>query len=608
MIPQVYLTIGMAVYDDLSGVWMTIQHLRESEHPELLRQIELIVVDNHPDSPAGRRVKNFMAHVKGDVAIARYISFGEIGGTAAPRQHVFDEANGEYVMCVDSHVMMQRGALADLWKYYNENPQTRDLISGPIVWDDGRNCATHFDDVFRGGMWGTWGHDPRGDIYNREKFIGQPFEIGAQGLGLFTCRKDAWKEHGGFNPNFTEFGGEEWYIHEKFRKAGAKCLCLPGLRWLHRFNEGSTYKHSRASKVRNYILGFRELGLPLDRVYNHFVKGINEDGSAWDEKDFKNTVITEIQWNAAIALPTPPANVIEALMHAKEADPSGTDCPTGCGAGVAKGHTIEDAYEHAAKKPSDINEHCPTLREYAQRVDRVTEFGMRHGVSTTALLAGQPKKLVSYDLRKYAEVELFTHLKGETDFQFVVGDSLSVEIDECDLLFIDTKHTAAHLAQELARHHEKVTSYIIMHDTVIYGVRGEDGSDGLLYAIRSFCKAHTEWIVVLHAQNNHGLMILSRRPEDKKPRPGYLEMAKNYAVSTAKYLAEGKPVTTPEQHSERVDICALCPLRTGDYCSQCGCPVDEKAARGTDDCPHPTGPLWPRLTIIDGVVTKAPVK
>ena len=34
---------------------------------------------------------------------------------------------------------------------------------------------------------------------------------------------------------FREFGGEEWYIHEKYRQAGAKCLCLPFLRWQHRF-------------------------------------------------------------------------------------------------------------------------------------------------------------------------------------------------------------------------------------------------------------------------------------------------------------------------------------------------------------------------------------
>jgi hypothetical protein len=53
-----------------------------------------------------------------------------------------------------------------------------------------------------------------------------------QGLGVFSCRKAAWL---GFNPAFRGFGGEEGYIHEKFRQAGARTLCLPFLRWGHRF-------------------------------------------------------------------------------------------------------------------------------------------------------------------------------------------------------------------------------------------------------------------------------------------------------------------------------------------------------------------------------------
>jgi hypothetical protein len=67
-----------------------------------------------------------------------------------------------------------------------------------------------------------------------------PFEIPAQGLGLFTCRKDAWL---GFNPAFRGFGGEEGYIHTKYRQAGHRCLNLPFLGWMHRFGRvgGPTY-------------------------------------------------------------------------------------------------------------------------------------------------------------------------------------------------------------------------------------------------------------------------------------------------------------------------------------------------------------------------------
>ena len=61
---------------------------------------------------------------------------------------------------------------------------------------------------------------------------GPPFEIPMQGMGAFACRREAWP---GFNPRFGGFGGEEGYIHEKFRQAGGRTLCLLFPRWAHRF-------------------------------------------------------------------------------------------------------------------------------------------------------------------------------------------------------------------------------------------------------------------------------------------------------------------------------------------------------------------------------------
>jgi hypothetical protein len=78
----------------------------------------------------------------------------------------------------------------------------------------------------------------------------EPFEIPGQGLGLFTCLKDAWL---GFNEHFTGFGGEEMYIHEKYRQAGHKAICLPWLKWGHRFGRpnGMPYNPTTYHKVRN---------------------------------------------------------------------------------------------------------------------------------------------------------------------------------------------------------------------------------------------------------------------------------------------------------------------------------------------------------------------
>jgi hypothetical protein len=78
----------------------------------------------------------------------------------------------------------------------------------------------------------------------------------------------------GFNPLFRGFGGEEGYIHEKFRQAGGRTLCLPFLRWLHRFQRplGVPYSNRWEDRVRNYLIGRRELGLPRDDIEAHFTE------------------------------------------------------------------------------------------------------------------------------------------------------------------------------------------------------------------------------------------------------------------------------------------------------------------------------------------------
>lgn len=120
-------------------------------------------------------------------------------------------------------------------------------------------------------MYGAWEPDPRADDTD-----GEPFDIPMQGLGLFACRRDAWL---GFNPKFRGFGGEEGYIHQKFRNAGQRTLCLPFLRWVHRFNRplGVPYPNRWDDRIRNYLIGFREVGLPTEPMIAHFRELLGKD-------------------------------------------------------------------------------------------------------------------------------------------------------------------------------------------------------------------------------------------------------------------------------------------------------------------------------------------
>lgn len=260
------LTIGMVVHDDYDGAYFTLQSIR-LYNPELLKNIEFIIIDNNPNSISGKALAKLTKWITQPL---QYIPFTEYKSTAI-RNKIFDYAKTDYVLCTDCHVMFEPGSLLSLFKFFNEKKDNDNLLHGPLLYDDLKSYSTHFDLVWRSHMWGVWGTDKRAENPNNE-----PFEIPAMGLGVFACRKSAWL---GFNPLFRGFGGEEGYIHEKYRKAGRKTLCLPFLRWIHRFERprGVTYPLRVEDRIRNYIIGFTEVGLNINDIKNHFINVYPEE-------------------------------------------------------------------------------------------------------------------------------------------------------------------------------------------------------------------------------------------------------------------------------------------------------------------------------------------
>ena len=257
---MVALTIGMPTYDDFDGVYFTLAALRQYQD---LEDTELVVVDNYGCEHTKALVEDWVG--------GRYVLATEAVGTAAAKNRLFAEARGEAVLCCDAHVLFFPGVVARLKAYHRAHPQSRDLLQGPLVADDLRTLCTHMDPVWVDENWGAWATDPRGADPE-----GEPFEIPMQGMGVFSCRKDAWP---GFHPAFRGFGGEEGYIHEKVRQRGGRCLCLPWLRWVHRFARpgGVPYTPLLHDKVRNYVIGFTEVGLDLEPVRRHFSERLPGD-------------------------------------------------------------------------------------------------------------------------------------------------------------------------------------------------------------------------------------------------------------------------------------------------------------------------------------------
>ena len=259
------LTIGMAVYDDFDGVYFSAQAIR-MYHPEVTKDTEILILDNHPSGPCQEALQGLAAWIEG----CRYIPYQDWQSTAV-RDLIFRKARSPYVMCIDSHVFLFPGAIKRLIEFLDEHPRCDDLLQGIMVSDNLQGVSTHFKPVWSHGMYGVWEKDERGESPD-----GEPFEIPMQGLGMFACRKDAWL---GFNPRFRGFGGEEGYIHEKFRQAGRHTLCLPFLRWIHRFNrpQGIPYPNKWKDRIFNYHVGFSELDLDTNPIDEHFREHIGEE-------------------------------------------------------------------------------------------------------------------------------------------------------------------------------------------------------------------------------------------------------------------------------------------------------------------------------------------
>ena len=241
------LTIGMATYNDLDGVFFTVQALRMYHLQGLESETEIVVIDNNPDGSHGKEVKKFVQNW----AKQKYIPYTAKKSTSV-RNEVFKNASGKYTLCLDSHVLIEAGGIKKLIEYYKANPETNYLLQGPLWHDDLKTYCTQFNPEWRENMFGIWGKNK--EAYEK----GEPFEIPSMGLGLFTCRTAAWQ---GFNEKFRGFGGEEGYIHEKFRRAGGKCLCLPWLKWNHRFYRpaGIAYPNLLEDRVWNYFIGWLEI-------------------------------------------------------------------------------------------------------------------------------------------------------------------------------------------------------------------------------------------------------------------------------------------------------------------------------------------------------------
>ena len=175
------------------------------------------------------------------------------------------------MLCCDSHVLFAPGAIARLKAYYQDHPDTRDLLQGPLVYDDCQTISTHFDPVWRAQMWGIWGTDPRG--VDPE---GEPFEIPMQGHGRLQLPQGRLARAS--TPPSGLRGGRG--LHPREGPAAGRRVPLPALAALGaslRSAHGRSLPSAVEDKLRNYLVGHDELDLDLAPVIEHFAEFLPEE-------------------------------------------------------------------------------------------------------------------------------------------------------------------------------------------------------------------------------------------------------------------------------------------------------------------------------------------
>lgn len=201
-------------------------------------------------------------------------------------------------------------------------------------------------------------------------------------------------------------------------------------------------------------------------------------------------------------------------------------------------NVIKQEYLRLKSQTSDINEHLETLAKYSSKCQHVTELGVRNGVSSCAFAIGllcngnSQKRLMSVDVNNNSNGPAFENALKDNriDYTFILDNNLNMEIEQTDLLFINTWHVYGQLKRELAKHHGRVNKYIIVHSTSKDEYSGEStrmGNDildiskktgwnitevacGLYPAVLEFLDTHPEWRLAERFMNNNGLTVLER--------------------------------------------------------------------------------------------------
>jgi len=555
-------TYGIPVYADFCGAYFTLKAL-QLYHPEFFEQAEIVVVDNSPTHPEGEILRKYVLSLRPEDV--KYIPLEHPVGTCPAKQKIFDVASGEWVVVTDSHVLLDPGVLKKLIQFCEGRDTDRNIYSGPMVYDDNKHISTHLEPKWRGEMFGILATHPQAQDPNAE-----PFEVSAFYMGAFVCRRDAWP---GFHPLAKGFGGEEWYIHEKFRRRGGMAVCLPFFRWHHRFGRAVIpYKITYWDKVRNYVLEWKELGWDVEEIRSYFVGRGFFTQDLWEYliQDPENRLEPPPEGHMAPEIVQPSKGCIQCKQSER----------------IAKEARLQKLQERLeaggieAVAESQLNVLTPSerefLRKYIQDAKQVVEVASDPLASTVNILTLGHPEVTLYSVIliiplafEFDAIARKVHHPKRLLFRPYHPQLLTPPAETYDVLIIDdVQATAERMQEHLKLYLPKCTKRCLIRRFKVYT---DDPNNTVLVGVENYLREHFEWSVIDDTKEGAGWLVLSKVATEKPQLPGTVTLATNFLQAVAKHFMSGAEHVTKEHLEARLKICTLCKHRSANRCTVCGC-------------------------------------
>jgi len=185
---------------------------------------------------------------------------------------------------------------------------------------------------------------------------------------------------------------------------------------------------------------------------------------------------------------------------------------------VIQGKALETLYKEEKSKASDVKNLLGIYEKYAKKCDSITEFRRGNNPTSLCFAVSRPKKLCLYNESGFVFKEEVGIALSECEYVSDKSRSLTIEIDETDLLHLDTKHNYDRVLSELKNHHSKVKKYILIHDYYTFGDKGDDGRfPGIKKAVSDFIDwSGNGWKIIEENSASNGLVVLEKSVGDKK--------------------------------------------------------------------------------------------